>query len=118
MRYRILDSNDDYQFGKGQQNMTYGTYAVAQAIKTRIKLLKGEWWENTDEGLPLFQKILGQSGTNENLAIADSLIKERIVDTPDVLSITRFNSNYENRSYSFNCSVSTKYGEIEINLTL
>ena len=103
---------------KGNKILLMELMRLHEQIKTRIKLLKGEWWESTKEGLPLFQKILGQSGNNENLAIADSLIKERIVDTPDVLSITRFNSNYENRNYSFNCSVSTKYGEIEISLTL
>lgn len=118
MRYRILDSNDDYQLGKGQQNFTYGTYAVAQAIKTRLKLLKGEWWENTEEGLPLFQQILGQPGTNENILIADNLIKERILDTQDVTSIESFKSNYSNRSYSFSCTVNTKYGTVSISNTL
>lgn len=118
MRYRILDENDDYQLGKGQQYFTYGTYAVAQAIKTRLKLLKGEWWENTEEGLPLYQQILGANGTAENLNITDSLIKERIIGTQDVLSIASFNSTYENRNYSFSCTVSTKYGETKIELTL
>lgn len=121
MRYRILDENDDYQLGKGQQYFTYGTYAVAQAIKTRLKLLKGEWWENTEEGLPLFQDILGKQGTKDNLYITDTLIKERIIGTPNVTSITDFNSEYnsENRSYSFSCTVNTKFGELNLtNYTL
>lgn len=114
MRYRILDENDDYQLGKGQQYFTYGTFAVAQAIKTRLKLLKGEWWEDTEEGLPLFQEILGKQGTKDNLYITDTLIKEKIIGTPNVTSITDFSSTYENRSYSFSCTVNTKFGELNL----
>ena len=108
--YRKLDIDDDYSFGKGQQCLTYGIYAVKQAIKTRLKLLKNEWWENTDEGLPLFQSILGKPGTNNNLSVADALIKERIIGTQDVTSLEDFSSTYENRSYVFSCSINTKYG--------
>jgi len=118
MKYRILDLNDDYSFGRGQQNLTYGIYAVTQAIKTRLNLLKGEWWENTEEGLPLFQSILGQIGTSNNLSIADSLVKERIIGTQDVISIESFSSTYENRSYSFSCTVNTKYGTTNVGTTL
>ena len=117
MRYRMLDENGDYSFGKGQQNITYGIYAVSQAIKTRLLLLKGEWWENKEEGIPLFQDILGTSGAADNLTIVDNLIKERIIKTKDVLAIKEFNSSFENRSYSFSCKVDTKYGEATISLS-
>lgn len=114
MRYRILDADGDYQLGKGQQYFTYGVYAVAQAIKTRLLLLKGEWWENTEEGLPLFQEILGKQGTSDNLYITDTLIKERIIGTPNVIDIIDFNSefNSQKRRYAFNCTVNTRFGEL------
>lgn len=114
MRYRMLDENGDYSFGKGQQNFTFGTYAVSQAIKTRLLLLKGEWWENLKEGLPLFQDMLGSSGSDENIYIVDSLIKERIIKTPGVLEIKNFESRVEKRQYSFFCTVVSKYGPVEI----
>jgi len=110
LRYRILDANGDYLFGKGQQNFTYGKYSVAQAIKTRLALLQNEWWEDLDQGLPLFQSILGQNGTPDNIAIVDLLIKNVISGTQDVISIQDFISTYENRVYTFTCSVTTKYG--------
>lgn len=117
MKYRMLDVNGDYSFGKGLQNITYGTFAVSQAIKTRLLLFKGEWWENTEEGLPLFQNILGKPGESSNLIIIDNLIKERIIKTPDVLSIKNFESSFEHRIYSFNCTVTTKYGDAAVQLT-
>ena len=118
MKYRILDENGDYLFGMGQQNLTYGNYAVAQAISTRLKQLKGEWWEDTEDGLPLFQDILGKTSAPENITIIDSLIKKRIIETKDVISIEEFSSTYEDRSYSYKCTVNTKYGTISISNNL
>lgn len=114
MKYRILDSNGDYSFGRGQQNITYGSFAVSQAIKTRLKQLYGEWWEDKKDGLPLFQEILGRPGIDGNISIADSLIKERIIGTKDVTSIKEFSSTYENRNYLFSCTVNTKYGTVSV----
>ncbi|MDU2894447.1 MAG: hypothetical protein E7B53_04800 [Clostridium sp.] len=116
MRYRMLDIDGDYQFGKGQQNFTYGTYAVAQAIKTRLKLLKGEWWENTSEGLPLFEQIIGVNGSQDDLYLVDSIIKERIIGTENVKSIESFKSEYINRAYTFSCVVNSKFGEVTVTM--
>lgn len=113
MKYRILDPNGDYQFGHSMQDITYGTYAVAQAIKTRLMLLQGEWWEDLQNGLPLFQQIIGQPGSQQNIDIVDSLIKERIAGTENVTSISDFTNSYESatRSYSFQCKVQTPFGD-------
>ena len=51
MQYRILDENGDYTLG--QNSMKKDKEAVAQAIQTRLGLLYGQWWENTEDGLPL-----------------------------------------------------------------
>lgn len=114
MKYRILDADGDYSFGKGSQNITYGIYAVAQAIKTRLKLLKGEWWENIEEGTPLFQEILGASASPDRQMIVDSIIKDRIIKTKDVLGIKEFSSEFKNREYSFSCTAITRYGDIDV----
>jgi len=111
MIYRVLDSNGDYSFGKGSQDFLADAAAVAQAIKTNILLLQGEWWENIGEGLPLFQSILGQSGTTEHLKAVDAIIRDRISSTKGVSSIQNFSSTYENRRYSFSCTVTTTVGQ-------
>lgn len=104
--------------GRGQQNLTYGIYAVKQAIQTRLKLLYAEWWEDKEDGLPLFEQILGRLATTNDLTIVDSKIKERILGTTDVISIEDFSSTCEDRKYSFECTVNTKYGSISITNTL
>lgn len=116
MLYRMLDVNGDYCFGRGQQCITYGTFAVAQAIKTRLLLLKGEWWENRDEGLPLFQSILGHSGSESNKIVVDNIIKERISKTEGVVTLKKFESKIENRNYSFSCVAVSKYGDVSVGM--
>lgn len=114
----MLDINGDYSFGRGQQNLTYASYAVGQAIQTRLNLLKGEWWEDQQDGLPLFQQILGTSSSVNNLLVVDSLIKERISGTTDVTGIQEYSSSYSNRTYSFTATVNTKYGTTTVSNTL
>jgi hypothetical protein len=107
-------------FGRGSQNLTYGNYAVGQAIQTRLKLLKGEWFEDTEDGLPLFQQILGTKSTKNNLQIIDSLIRERILNTTDVTEIIEYSSSSSNedRTYTFTAKVNTTYGIVTISNTL
>ncbi|MGO4678220.1 hypothetical protein AB4Z40_35775, partial [Bosea sp. 2YAB26] len=109
MRYRKL-RDGDYTFGGNANDFIEGVQAVSQAIKTNLLLLKGEWWESTDEGLPLFQNILGQSGTPEHVQATDLLVQEVILKTPGVTRIKNFKSSYENRSYSLTCTAETPYG--------
>jgi hypothetical protein len=63
--YRKLDQNGDPLFGNGAANFVSDIDAVAQAIGTRLRLLQGEWWENTNAGTPLFQSMLGVSGAGK-----------------------------------------------------
>lgn len=118
MKYRILDENDDYVLGSRSNMFHTGTKAVAQAIKTRLKLLIAEWWENTEDGLPLFQQILGVSGGDDNLNGVDLIIQERILSTPNVLGLEEFQRDFNKntRKYTFTAKVNSIYGELEIKM--
>jgi len=80
-------------------------------------LLKGEWWESTEEGLPLFESIMGQPGTPENIQAIDLIIQDRITNTPDVIDIKNFQSTYDNRRYLLSCTVETKYGDATVEVS-
>ncbi len=123
MRYRRLDSNHDYMFGKGKDDYlvdsTGNPNAIAQAIKTRLLLFLGEWWEDQKDGLPLWQKILG---TRNNEAVINRLITTRIkgLVLPDgsygVKSVSQVTSSYDvnSRAYSFSCAVDTTFGKLVV----
>ena len=111
MRYRRLDSNGDYTIGR-RDEMCEGTEAVAQAVKTRLLLLRGEWWENPDDGTPLFEKVFGQRlRTDEPPDEIDLVFSQRINGTQGVADITAFESeiNAEKRQYTANITIKTIY---------
>ncbi|SFE43276.1 hypothetical protein SAMN04487969_102492 [Paenibacillus algorifonticola] len=115
MRYRKLDPTGDYQFGRNKNDFLVDVGAVAQAISTSLKLLEDEWWEDTQIGLPLFQNILGQPGTPENVQAVDLLVQGIISNVEGVRGIEDFESLYENRKYVLNCTVETIYGSVQVN---
>lgn len=110
MIYRALDVNGDYRLGLNRGGFLSGADAVAQAIRTRLLLLRGEWWEDTGDGTPLFGGLLGLPGTTANLQAMDLIVRERILGTEGVASIQSFSSTYENRRYSVSCAVLTDAG--------
>jgi len=109
--YRSLDTQGDYSFGKSSQDFLRDADAVAQAVKTRLLLLKGEWWEDVNEGLPLFQNIMGQPGLPENIKAANLIVQNRIRESLNVAAILEFQSSYYNRQYSINCTIITTTGQ-------
>lgn len=116
MTYRVLDSKGDYSFGKGKSGFLTDIQAVGQAIYTKLNLLQGEWWENLNEGLPLFQKILGNPGATKELSVADLVVKARILETPNAIEIQSFSSNFDHatRKYTVTAVVNTTYGTTEV----
>ncbi len=113
MRYRKMDANDDYTFGRRNEFYT-GVEAVAQAVKTRLRLLLGEWWENVEDGTPLFQEVMGQFFASiDGAQEVDLVFAERIMGTQGVAEITSFDSelNPNTRTYSALITVETIYSK-------
>ena len=110
MKYRTLDENGDSTFGK--QNFLTGLEAVAQAILTRLRLLYGEWWEDTADGLPLFESILGAYGGDVAREAVDLIISERIQGTQNVTALVSYESTFDpnTRDYAAHCIVDTTFG--------
>ena len=116
MIYRMLDSDGDYVFGRGKHAYLEGIDAVAQAIKTRLLLLYAEWWEDREDGLPLWEQILAAGGSQDSLTAVDLIFKERIEGTTGVLSLLGYESDFDrdNRKYTFKAAVETMYGDLII----
>lgn len=120
MIYRRQDANGDYSFGRNSQDFLSGADAVQQAIKTRLLLLLGEWWEDQEDGLPFFESIAGALGANPQVKRnIDSLIRERILGTKEVQSIDSFESVFDRASRQFSVSavVNTVYGRVPVEVT-
>lgn len=116
MRYRRIDENGDYTFGNGQYDFLVDIEAIPQAIKTKLNLFQGEWWEDLSEGLPFYQDVAGQFIRNdEDKDIVTRLYCNRISDVEEVNSFLSLNAEFdnENRKYSLVADVDTIYGTID-----
>ena len=85
--------------------------AVNQAILTRLNLFLGEWWENLNLGLPVFQSMLGQLGSPQGLAAMQLAIQQTIQGTPYVMS-TSSTVNFENGKLSISYTTQTAFGQV------
>ena len=112
MRYRRLTATGDYVFGQGSLDYLSDADAAAQAVKTKLKLLLGEWWENTGDGLPLFQQILLQRATADGIQTVDLLIKQRIMEVAEVTNVQIIGSTVKDRQYQADVIIETIYGDI------
>jgi len=108
--YRALSPTGDMTFGLGNgQGFLVDVSAIAQSIKTRLLLFQGEWWLDQNDGLPLWQNILGQVA---NVNYITLLIQDRIISTPYVSSISNLSTSFnaQTRQYSFTAQVNTTLG--------
>jgi len=117
MRYRKLSATGDYVFG-GQQADFYkdSPEAVGQAVLTRLRLLRGEWFLDKIEGTPWGTEVLGKY-TNGTY---DAAIRQRILGTQGVLQITEYSSTVdtEKRALSVTVTISTIYGPTTVEAIL
>ena len=117
MRYRKLDAGGDYVFG-GQQADFYrdAPEAVEQAVRTRLLLLRGEWFLDKTEGMPWRTEVLEKYTSRK----ADAAIRQRILTTPGVTEITAYSSTLdsERRALSVAATINTLYGSTTVQATL
>lgn len=108
----------DYVFGQGNQDFYTDLQATAQAIYTRLQLLQGTFWRALNDGLPAFQQILGIPGNIANISQVDTLIQNRIIETPHVTNIVSYASNLLNRQYQAQASVLTEFSSEPVSITI
>ena len=72
-----------------------GVDAIAQNLRIRYRFFLGEWFLDTREGIPYYEKILVK---NPNRADVDSILREVALTTPGVADVERFESAFDGAS--------------------
>lgn len=70
---------------------------VMQRLKIKLLTFKGEWFHNTEYGVPYWQEVLGKRVSKSRV---DIVLQEAILEEPGVVEIVSFSSSLEKRSYS------------------
>lgn len=120
MKYRKLDENGDYAFGNNSYDYIEKDEAIAQAIKTKLYLFYGEWWEDISLGLPMFQSILGQVSNSNLRQTVILLCAEQINLVEGVTSVDSISVDISARKLGLTIDVTTENGttvnlEVELN---
>jgi hypothetical protein len=114
MRYRRLGENNEPVMGQGRQDFLTDKEAVGQAVITRLRLFRGEWWEDIYLGIPMWQSMLGVVGVKKGML--DYIIQDCILQTTGIFNVENLTSifNVETRAYEFYCAINTVYGPTAI----
>jgi hypothetical protein len=110
--YLQLDSDFDPVFADGT-SLTNAA-AVQQAILTRLKLFLGEWWENLNLGLPVFQSMLGQLGSQRVQAAIQLAIQQNIKGAPYVTVVNNVQVSFTNGQFTFTATAQTAFGQVTV----
>jgi hypothetical protein len=105
---RKLSSNHDMLFGHGLRDFIKDSEAVMQNVKTRIYLLKGEWFLDTDAGVPWLQEIMVKP---EKLQLLESLIKAEVLETFGVKEITEFSLVFNRNTRIVTVSIISSFND-------
>jgi hypothetical protein len=117
MRYRALDADGDYTFGRGLGNFLIDNReCVAQSVLTRMRLWQGEWFIDKTSGMPWATEVLGKY----TLPLYDFAIRQRILGTENVTGIAAYSSTYDSatRAIAVEAEIDTAYGRIQISTPL
>lgn len=93
----------------GNLAMVKDAEAVGEHAKQRVMTFKGEWFLNSDVGVPWLTQLLGKG---YNPALAESIIKSTIRKTGGVSAITSFSVRFNKvrrQLSAFDITVKTIY---------
>ncbi|WP_426576667.1 hypothetical protein ACP179_20265 [Xenorhabdus stockiae] len=108
MRYRRQDANGDYSFGQGDNTFLINfPETVAQAVKTRLDLWRGDWFLDVEEGTSYREAVLEKNYTS---ALA---LEERILETEGVTEILSLDVTRDpnTRKITITATINTHYGK-------
>jgi hypothetical protein len=113
--YLLLDANYDPVFDPNSQLTDQA--AVTQVILTQLRLFLGEWWENLNIGLPVFQAMLGRLTVPTNQIAMQALVQALVQGAPFVTGVSNVATAFENGAFKFSASAQTAFGPINVTNT-
>lgn len=107
MKFRNIDSNGDWNFGKGLQNYVSESTAIILDLRTRLYCFLNDCFWDRNSGIDWFN-LLSQKNNSNILGLE---IKRIINSTDGITAINNFEVIYDTttRKYSLTCNVDTIY---------
>ena len=87
-----------------------GAEAVARLAAARLRLLRGDWWEDPDAGSALLEECLSRRLTERSLSALRSRLSSELLQTPGVLSLSPVSCVLSGRTARYSCTLNTPWG--------
>lgn len=91
MDIKIDQTTQKFVLKDGDLVLTTGVEAIAQFVAQRVKTFLGEWFLDTTEGIPYFEKAFKK---NPNIIEVEAMIKDVIMKTPGIIELTAFSFDF------------------------
>ena len=107
----LIIENNDFKLTQVESE------SLQQRLKIKLLTFQGEYYLNTQLGVPWFQRILTKQISKETV---DNLLKIQILNEPEVQALVEFRSSIDklNRIYSLNFTVRSSNGNENIPIEL
>ena len=113
MKFRSLDGNWDWDFGKGLSSYAPDSMAIAYDVKSKILSWYGDCFFAAQDGID-WKNIIGTKDQKKKL---DSNIKRILINQEGIIEITFFESEISDRKYHCRVGFKTIYNEtIEVKI--
>lgn len=111
----LMDADGDLAQPVGDLVPAAGAEAVAQSLRMRLSMFRGEWFLDLDAGVPYFETVLVK---NPNMTAIRAVFRSEILATPGVLGLLSLSLNYvaADRSLRVDFAVSTAFGALNARL--
>ena len=115
MLLRPVDASGDILPVLVSSDLLSGPEAVAQLVQYRLSLLRGEWWENPENGFFILDTLQGSRITEADASALSSQISAYVRETPGVREVEDVRFSVDGRRFSWSCSVRTEEGTAIVN---
>lgn len=82
-----------------------GSDSLAQRLSIKLQFFKGEWFLDTDFGIPYFQEIFVKPFIQSAM---DAIFKNQILATPEVVALVRYASQFNRNQRTFAVAFTVK----------
>lgn len=107
-----LKTDNDLSIEDNKLVLIEGIEEIAQILRQRLRVFKGDWFLDTSEGIPYYEEILKK---NPSPVTVDSLFKNEILNTPGVVELLSFELIIEGRRLDLTFSARTEQGILNFN---
>jgi len=90
-----LGADGDFAISGGDLVLISGLEAIAQSVRIRLQFFRGEWYLNTEAGVPWFQSVLVK---NPDAVLLRTIFRDAIAETPGILAVVELSLSFDARA--------------------